>query len=126
MPYHPGGTDPISRIRWALQDGVTDPAASELKDEELQAAYDATDATLPAQERVLVASLECARMLLRRYARQFDFSDGQQRLQMSQRVGQWRSVVAEIERDLAALRDAADGVPDPGWGVAYVGRLGDV
>lgn len=123
MPYQPGGGDPISRIRWALQDGVASPETAELRDEELQAAYDATLPDFSAGERVLTAAVACARSLLVRYSRQYDFSDGQQRFQLSQRVAAWKRVVDALERELVDAIERRVVDPDPGWGVSYVGRL---
>jgi len=112
--------DYLSAIRAALQD--TTPTAPELSDGEIAAQYGSTDANDTQRVRNLSASLKCARLLARRYARQATFASPELSVQYGARAQAFEAVVADIADELQVAR-AEDGADTAGaGGILYAGR----
>ena len=105
----PATGDPVSAVRWLIQDlEDTTDAPAEVSDEAIQALYDSLSTDLDQLVLVHRTGSLVATALWRRYSKQASFSSGGTSAQLGARAEAWRKVAD----DLAALALAAEGGQD--------------
>jgi hypothetical protein len=90
----PATGDPISAVRWLLQD--TDTSAADISDAELNAIYTTHDSALPQDLRVYRTGAALAQALHRRYAKQATFSSDGTSVQLSERARSWADIASSL------------------------------
>lgn len=98
---HPATGQPISAIRWLVQDIIAGEA--EMQDEEISALYNATPASASQLQRVYMAAASCAAAILTRYSREVDWSSNGTSVTASKRVEHWRALYEQLAAEARNL-----------------------
>ena len=116
----PATGEPLSAIRWLLQDLPFDDGASELTaeiaDEEILTLYAGQPSDCTQEARVYRTAAACAQALHRRYAKQASFSSDGTSVQLGERARYWASVVNELATTRSLVERGAEAL------VVYAGR----